>query len=89
MVWTTTREELRAYWQRLPPDSAVGRTRSLRRCPLACYLARQRRSLKAALERGDAPEWVYRYMRQLDLAPGPVTAGRALAVLNLIDALER
>lgn len=88
MAWTTTRAELRAYWQSLPPGTIVGRTQSLRQCPLALYLARQHRSLKAALERGDVPAWVYRFMRQLDLARGPVTAGRALAVLDLIDALE-
>ena len=61
MAWTTTRAELRAYWGSVPPATIVGRTRSLTHCPLARYLARQRRSLRADLERGDVPEWVYRF----------------------------
>lgn len=88
MAWTTSRAELRIYWSSLPAEAIVGRTRSLRMCPLALYLARQRRSLKVALERGEAPEWVYRFMRHIDVIRGPVTAGRALAVLNLVEALE-
>ena len=88
MAWSVTRAELRAYWSSLPPATIVGRTRSLTHCPLARYLARQRRSLKAELERGGVPEWVYRFMRQIDLIRGPVPAGRALAVLDRIEALE-
>lgn len=88
MAWTTTRAELRAYWGSLPPATIVGRTRSLSHCPLAGYLRRQRRSLKVDLERSDVPEWVYRFMRQIDLIRGPVPAGRALAVLDRLEALE-
>lgn len=88
MGWTTTRAEVRAYWSSLPPATTVGRTRSLTHCPLARYLAHQRRSLRAELERGNVPAWVYQFMRQIDLIRGPVPAGRALAVLNLIEARE-
>lgn len=88
MAWTTTCAELRAYWDSLPPATIVGRTRSLAHCPLARYLAGPRRSLRAELERGDVPEWVYQFLRQIDLIRGPVPAGRALAVLTRIEALE-
>ena len=88
MAWTTTRADLRAYWSSLPSATIVGRTRSLTHCPLARYLARQRRSLRAELERGDVPEWVYWFLRQMDTIRGPVPAGRAMNVLNRIEALE-
>ncbi len=87
-----TREELRAYWQALDPKTRVGWARSIRACPLALYL-RQRpnppHSLRLLLEQGYVPEWVYRFLRQIDLTRGPITAGRALAVLNLVEVLER